>query len=125
MRADGGSAAAEFVLVGSLLTVLILTVLQLGLALHVRNTVLDAASEGARFGALAGAGAGAAATRTRELIVAALGEDYARGVSARIGELNGQPTTIVTARTPLPLLGLLGFEGGLEVRGHAAVEIAG
>ena len=46
LRDDGGSAVAEFVMVGALLTVLTLSVIQLGLALHIRNTVLDAASEG-------------------------------------------------------------------------------
>jgi len=40
-------------MVGALLTVLTLSVLQLGLALHIRNTVQDAAAEGARYGALA------------------------------------------------------------------------
>ncbi|BDZ44332.1 TadE/TadG family type IV pilus assembly protein [Naasia aerilata] len=43
---DEGSAPVEFVLVGALLTLLVLSVLQLGLALHVRNTVTDAAAEG-------------------------------------------------------------------------------
>ena len=48
MRAtdDTGSAIAEFVMVSALLTVLTLSVLQLGLTLLVRNTVLDAAAEG-------------------------------------------------------------------------------
>ena len=40
-------------MVGALLTVLTLSVMQLGLALHIRNTMQDAAAEGARYGALA------------------------------------------------------------------------
>ncbi|MCB1280330.1 MAG: pilus assembly protein, partial [Salinibacterium sp.] len=40
-------------MVVALLTVLTLSVLQLGFALLIRNTVLDAAAEGARFAALA------------------------------------------------------------------------
>ncbi|WP_307807351.1 TadE/TadG family type IV pilus assembly protein [Naasia sp. SYSU D00948] len=44
---DDGSAPAEFVMVGAVLVLLVLSVLQLGLALHVRNTVTDAAAEGA------------------------------------------------------------------------------
>src|SRR6476469_4126369 len=50
LRDDSCSATADFVMVGALLTVLTLSVMQLGLALHIRNTVTDAASEGARFG---------------------------------------------------------------------------
>ena len=48
---ERGAAPAEFVMVGGLLTVLVLSVFQLGLALHVRNTVTDAAAEGARYAA--------------------------------------------------------------------------
>jgi hypothetical protein len=44
LAADAGSAVAEFVMVVSLLTVLTLSVMQLALALHIRNTVLDAAA---------------------------------------------------------------------------------
>ena len=40
-RDERGSAVVEFALVGAILTVLTVSVLQLALALHVRNTVLD------------------------------------------------------------------------------------
>ncbi|HET8926556.1 MAG TPA: TadE/TadG family type IV pilus assembly protein, partial [Microbacterium sp.] len=50
---DAGSSPVEFVLVGALLTVLTLAVLQLGLAVYVRNVVHDAAVEGAFHAALA------------------------------------------------------------------------
>lgn len=122
LRDDSGSAAAEFVMVGALLTILTLSVLQLGLALHVRNTVLDAAAEGARFGALADNELGDGVVRTRDLITAAIGPGYAADVTASYGSYLGHPSSIVTVRTPLPLIGLIGFDGGLEVSGHAAVE---
>ena len=64
---DDGSAVVEFVLVGTLLTLLTLSVLQLGLALLVRNTVLDAASEGARYAALADNDLPDGVARTRDL----------------------------------------------------------
>ncbi len=124
-RRDDGSAPAEFVMVGALLTVLTLSVIQLGLALHIRNTVLDAAAEGARFAALADNGLQDGADRTRDLITAALGAGYAAGVSADYGSYLGHPATIVTVRTPLPLIGLVGIDGGLEVTGHASVETLG
>ncbi len=43
---DRGSSAVEFLLVGTLLTALTLAVLQLALAVYVRNVVHDAAVEG-------------------------------------------------------------------------------
>ena len=119
---DTGSAPIEFVLVGVLLTFLTLAVLQLALALHVRNTVLDAAAEGARYGSFADNEAADAVPRTIELIEAAVGPDFARDVSVREGSWMGVPAVIVTVRTTLPLAGFLGPDRGLEVEGHAARE---
>lgn len=121
-RRDEGSAPAEFVMVGALLTVLTLAVLQLGLALHIRNTVLDAAAEGARFAALADNGLPDGVARSRDLITVALGPGYARDVTASYASYLGHPAAVVTVKTPLPLIGLIGVDHGLEVRGHAAVE---
>jgi Flp pilus assembly protein TadG len=117
-----GSAPAEFAMVAALLTVLTLPVIQLGLALHVRNTVLDAAAEGARFAALADTGLGDGADRTRDLIDTALGARYAVDISASEGRYLGHPAAIVTVRAPLPLIGLVGIDGALEVTGRAAIE---
>lgn len=119
---DTGSAPVEFVLVGVLLTFLTLAVLQLALALHVRNTVLDAAAEGARFGALADNEPQDAVARTAELIATAVGPDYARDIEVREGTWMGAPAVIVTVRTTLPLAGFLGVDRALEVEGHAARE---
>ena len=119
---DRGSAPAEFAMVGALLTILTLSVMQLGLALHIRNTVLDAASEGARFAALADNGLADGAERTRDLVATALGDDYAKDIDASYGRFLDERATVITVRTPLPLIGLVGIDGGLEVSGHAAVE---
>ena len=112
----------EFVLVGTLLTVLTLSVIQLGLVLLIRNTVLDAASEGARYGALADNTISDGVGRTRDLITAAIGPGYARDITVSRGSYDGYPADIVTVRTPLPLIGLVGIPNGLEVSGHAAIE---
>jgi hypothetical protein len=122
LRAEDGSAVAEFVMVGALLTVLTLAVIQLGLALLVRNTVLDAAAEGARFAALADGGLTDGADRTRDLIGTAIGSGYADDVTSRYVEYRGHPAVEVTVRTTLPLIGLIGLEDALEVSGHASVE---
>jgi Flp pilus assembly protein TadG len=122
VRDDAGSAVVEFTLVGVLLTLLTLAVIQLGLALHVRNTVLDAAAEGARFAALADNVPGDGVVRARQLITEAIGAEYATDVSVGTGEWMGHPAVTVTVRTTLPVVGLLGVGGGLEVSGHAAIE---
>jgi Flp pilus assembly protein TadG len=119
---ERGSAPAEFVMVGALLTLLTLTVIQLALVMHIRNTVLDAAAEGARFAALADNTLDDGATRTRELITTAIGRSYAGDVTIAPGHYLEHPAAVVTVRTPLPLLGLIGIDGGLEVTGHAALE---
>jgi Flp pilus assembly protein TadG len=105
-----------------LLTALVLAVVQLALALHVRNTVLDAAAEGARYAALAGSSPAAGVERTRELIGAAIAPAYASDVSAATTSVGGVPAIAVTVVTSLPVVGLIGPPRGLEVTGHAAVE---
>ena len=120
--AERGTAVAEFVMVAALLTGLTLAVLQLALALHIRNTVLDAAAEGARYAALADSGLGQGAERSRDLITAALGPGYAADVTADYTAVAGQPGVRVRVVAPLPLFGLFGVADGLEVEGHAVVE---
>jgi Flp pilus assembly protein TadG len=121
-REERGSAPAEFVMVGALLTVLTLAVMQLGLALLVRNTLIDAAAEGAHIAALADNTLDDGRQRTRELIGAALGDGYGHSVSAAYGSYAGRPAVTVTVRAPLPLAGLFGPDRALEVSGHAPVE---
>jgi Flp pilus assembly protein TadG len=119
---DTGSAPAEFALVGGLLALVVLAVLQLALALYVRTTVLDAASEGARRAALADATPADGAQRTDELLDAALGTGYPRRISVAAGTWHGQDVEVVTVRAALPVAGLFGPDRALEVEGHAALE---
>jgi hypothetical protein len=109
-------------MVVALLTLMTLAVFQLAFALHIRNTLLDAASEGARFASLADNGVDEGAIRTHELIAAALGESYAQNVIATEGEWMGYPAVSVTVSAPLPLIGMVGVERTLEVVGHAPLE---
>ena len=80
---DAGSSPVEFVLVGSLLTVLTLAVLQLGLAVYVRNVVHDAAVEGAYRAALADTSLADGAERTREIVTRTVGSSYAGDIQVR------------------------------------------
>ena len=81
---DRGSAVVDFTLTSVLLLFVFLAVFQLGLALHVRNTLVSCAAEGARYGAREGSSPEQGAARARDLISSALSERYARGVTARV-----------------------------------------
>ena len=121
-RSERGSAVVDFVLVLVVLLPLVLGILHVGLVLHVRNTLTSAATEGARYAALAGSSAEAGVQRTRALIGAAISAEYADDVSASRMSVGGVPAIAVSVRTTLPVVGLLGPERGLEVTGHAALE---
>ncbi|TXK19790.1 TadE/TadG family type IV pilus assembly protein [Homoserinibacter sp. GY 40078] len=121
-RDDRGSAPAEFVFVGALLTGVALAVLQLTLALHVRTTVLDAAAEGARYGSLADKSPHDARARAAELITAAIGEQYAAHITVEEERWRDHSAVVVRVEAPLPLLGLLGPDRVIEVEGHAIRE---
>lgn len=119
---ERGSAVVDFVLVGGLLTMFFLAIIQLTLVLHVRNTLIDAAASGARYGTLADRGAADAEERTRTLIVTALNPGFAGQVSTSEVTVQGLRTLEVTVRAPMPVIGLIGPRDMLEVKGHAAVQ---
>ena len=96
--------------------------LQLTIVLHVRNTLVDSAGEGARYGALAGHDPADGATRSRELIAQSLSPAYARTVSGGRTTVDGLDVVEIEVEAPLPLVGLVGPAGTLTVRGHALVE---
>lgn len=103
------------------MTFLFVGVLQVGLALHVRNTLVDAAGEGARYGAVEGRGPTAAEERTRQLITSALTGAYAESVAADTVDTAAGPVLVVRVRAPLPLVGLAGPRA-VDVSGRALVE---
>lgn len=122
---DDGSAVVDFALVGGLLTLVFLSVVQLGLVVHVRNTLIDCAAEGARFGARAERLPTDGLARARDLVAAELSPDYASrlsGLSATTVERDGVQVVEVRLRAPLPLVGLVGPTGELSVSGHAFAE---
>ena len=122
LRDDAGASPVEFVLVGTLLTVLTLGVLQFGLAVYVRNVVHDAAVEGAYHAALADTTLAEGAQRTRDIVGRTIGAEYATDVSVQETAALGQRTVEVRVEATLPLVGLLGAPRGMEVTAHAPVE---
>lgn len=112
-------------MVSVLLVILVLGVVQFALAVFVRTTALDAAAEGARQAALADGSLDGGAERTRQILSTTLGAEYATDVRASYASWNGRRVARVTVRAPLPVLGLLGPTGTMEVAGHAALETVG
>jgi Flp pilus assembly protein TadG len=119
---DRGSAIVEFTLVGVLLTLLFLALLQLGLALYVRNTLTASAAEGARYAANADREPADGAAATRQIIRDSLADSFAGDVTSGLETVDGVPTVFVQVRAQLPLVGLLGPARGIVVRGHALEE---
>ncbi|MGV8976757.1 MAG: TadE family protein [Cellulomonas sp.] len=119
---DRGSAVVDFALVGGLVALVFAGVLQLTLAQHVRNTLVDCAAEGARYAALADRTPQDGVGRTQRLITAALSPAYAQDVTVRRAVINGLDVIEVTVVAPLPVAGLVGPAGSLIVAGHALVE---
>ena len=120
-RPDDGSAVVEFVVVVPLLVLLLLAVVQVGLALHVRSTLVSAAAEGARVAAVAGGDNGVAVRRTREALEATLADGVVESVTSRRRTVSGVASIELEIRARLPLVGLLG-PTALVVQGHAVAE---
>jgi Flp pilus assembly protein TadG len=120
--AERGAAVVDFALVSGLLALLFAGVVQVTLAVHVRNTLVDCAAEGARYAALADRTPEDGVARTRALIDASLAAGYAERVSAVETDLRGLPVVEVRVTAPLPVVGLLGPGGTLSVAGHALRE---
>ena len=123
-RPERGAAVVDFVLVLAVLVPLFLGVLQVGLVLHVRNTLTSAASEGARYAATVSSSPAAGASRTRSQIRGALADRFAERVSAREVLVDGVPGVQVTVAAEVPPLGLWGPAMRFEVTGHAVSEVA-
>ena len=122
MRDERGSAVVEFTLVSVVLVGLFLAVLQVGLVLHVRNTLVACAAEGARYAANADRNLADGEARTAVLIAESLSADSVGEVSSRYVTTAGVQLVEVRVTATLPLFGWLGVDRGLTVGGHAVEE---
>ena len=104
-RNDAGAIVAESAMIIALVTLLCGTILQLGVIIHTRNTMIDAASAGARHAAMADRSLADGQQRT----VSLLSESIPNSESARVEitrEADGERIT-ATVTHSLPLLGFL------------------
>ncbi|CAL8898586.1 TadE family protein [Kocuria varians] len=116
---DAGNAVAEYVMVLALALVLFGMVLQVGFALHVRNTLIDAAASGARYASLADRTDADGVERTRGIIVDTVGGTYAQDVTVSRTSVGDLPAVEIRVVAPLPVVATLGPPAALEVSGHA------
>lgn len=119
MRGERGSAVVDYVLVMVLLVPLVLGIVQLGLVLHVRNTLAAAASDGARAGAPLGAANQDAVARTRRMVSDSVSARFARSVRASETSVGGAPAVVVRVQARVPALGLFGPSVPIDVQGRA------
>jgi len=122
-RGERGSAVVDFVLVMVVLVPFVLGVVQLGLVLHVRNTLTAAASDGARAAAPLGASPADGVARARELIRGGLADRFADDVTATTTTIDGVAALKVTVRARVPALGIGGPAVDLAATGHAVQEV--
>ncbi|WP_235503226.1 TadE/TadG family type IV pilus assembly protein [Aeromicrobium sp. Root495] len=113
---------AEFVLVLLVLVPLVMGIVQVGLVLHVRNTLTAAASDGARAAAPVGADSSDARTRTRTIITTALSDHYARDITVGKESVAGGTAVVVRVSAEVPALGLFGPSVPVRVAGRALQE---
>lgn len=112
----------DFVLALVVLVPLVLGIVQVGLVLHVRNTLTNAASEGARYAAALDRGPADGVVRTRQQITGAISARFAQEISATTVAVGGVPGIRVTVAAEVPPLGVWGPGIRLEAVGHAVSE---
>jgi Flp pilus assembly protein TadG len=119
---ESGSAVADFAMVAGLLSLLFLAVFQMGLALHIRNTLISCASEGARYAARADASPQDGVARATQMIKASLADRYADHITAMTTTVDGIEVVQIRVEAPLPVLGALGPDRVLTVQARAFSE---
>lgn len=117
---DDGNVVVEFVLVSILVITIAMGVIQLAVALHVRNMLISAASEGARLAATNDRGLDDGVFRTKYLLSESLG-GYDIHVTGSDTVIDGAPATQVTVTAPVPVFGMWGV-GTMSVSGRAFEE---
>lgn len=121
-RDERGSAVAETVLVMALFALVIMSALQVGFAVYVRNSLLQCAVEGARYGGRADVSAQEGGDRAAELAAGFLGGRRRDAVTASTTSVGGAQVIEVSITATLPVIGPLGPAGALHVTGRAYEE---
>ncbi|GAA4112625.1 TadE/TadG family type IV pilus assembly protein [Enteractinococcus coprophilus] len=104
-RRDTGAVVAESAMIIGLVTLLCGTILQIGVIIHTRNTMIDAASAGARYAALADRNLTDGQKRTAALLASSI--PNAESAIVTIGRESDGELIRVTVTHHLPMLGFI------------------
>lgn len=118
---DVGSAPVEFVLVAPLVIILAMAVIQIGIFLHVRSTLVSAAAAGARLAAVKGGTLSEAEGQTTRTVESAIGGSVLRTVAGGYISSSAGRMSVMRVTAVMPLIGFLGPES-LTVEAHALRE---
>lgn len=121
LKSESGAVTVEFTLIASLLMLLTLAAMQFALALHVRNILIDAASTGARFGALADRDPADGAARATELVESSVSSALVTDIYHQQLSTTDGDVVQVTITAEVPILSALPGIDGWEVTGTAYV----
>ncbi|MGO2557241.1 TadE family protein [Brachybacterium sp.] len=116
---EDGSAVAEFPMVAVLIIMIALLIVQAALIVHTRNTLVDAAVQGAHHASLVGSSPQDGAERAEQLVQ----ERFDGGLGAEATAVQGTDGVIrVQVSATLPLVGLFGPTGAMTVQGRSVDE---
>ena len=102
---ESGAIVAESAMIIALVTLLCGTILQLGVIIHTRNTMIDAASAGARYAALADRNLSDGQKRTAALLTSSI--PNAESAIVTIARASQGDLITVTVTHQLPILGFI------------------
>jgi hypothetical protein len=125
-RGDDGAAVVEFSLVAILLLMLLLSIVQVAVYLHIRSVATASAAEGARYAANADVGTDEGVARTQRILARGLGDETAARLHCT-GAVEPGPEGVqlssVRCSGALPVFfAPLGDLLPLDVAGHAVEE---
>lgn len=104
-RSESGAIVAESAMIIALITLLCGTILQLGVIIHTRNTMIDAATAGARHAALADRSLADGQQRTTALLTSAI--PNAESAAVTVSRAGDGERVSITVQHHLPLLGFM------------------
>ncbi len=118
---DQGSAPLQFVVALPIFVLISVTIIQLVLVLHIKATLTEAATEGARAAALAGSSPARGVARVNAALAGDISRSAVSSVTIRPRTISGTQLLETTIQARIPIMGVLGTVN-LVVRGHALAE---
>lgn len=112
------------VLVSILVLAFVGVLLQVTLALHVRNVAIDAAWRGAQFAARDNVSAAEGIARTKQILTADLGGAYAQNVTSftQVDPVTGGEMVGIEVLAPVPVIGPYNLGQDMRLRAHVLKE---